>query len=56
MVRDNRLGPVQLFGAILPERWVGAAVIIPAVNEHWTEISAQVAWGRHGRSGLDLAW
>jgi DDE superfamily endonuclease len=52
MVRDNRHDSVHLFGAICPERGVGAAVIMPSVNteamnEHLKEISAQVARGRH---------
>jgi len=52
MVRDNRHDSAHLFGAICPERGVGAAIIMPAVNteamnEHLKEISAQVARGRH---------
>ena len=44
MVRDNRHDSVHLFGAICPERAVGAAIIMPAVNteamnEHLIEIS-----------------
>ena len=52
MVRDNRHGSVYLFGAICPERAVGAAIIMPAVNteamnEHLNEISGQVVPGAH---------
>lgn len=50
MVRDNRHDSAYLFGAICPERAVGAAIIMPtvnieAMNEHLIEISAQVAPG-----------
>ncbi len=43
---------VYLFGAICPDRGVGAAVIMPAanteaMNEHLKEISAQVLPGAH---------
>ena len=52
MVRDNRHDSVHLFGAICPERAVGAAIIMPAVNteamnEHLIEIGAMVAPGAH---------
>ena len=52
MVRDNRHDSVHLLGAICPERCVGAAIIMPAVNteamvEHLREISAMVAPGAH---------
>lgn len=52
MVRDNRHDSVHLFGAICPDRGVGAAIIMPvvnteAMNEHLKEISAQVAPGAH---------
>ena len=52
MVRDNRHDSAYLFGAICPQRAVGAAIIMPAanteaINEHLTEISAQVAPGAH---------
>ncbi|CAH2605994.1 conserved protein of unknown function (plasmid) [Rhodovastum atsumiense] len=51
-VRDNRHDSAYLFGAICPERAVGAAIIMPAVNseamaEHLIEISRQVAPGAH---------
>jgi putative transposase len=50
MVRDTRRDSVYLFGAICPQRAVGAAVILPAVNIegmnlHLEEISSQVAPG-----------
>ena len=53
MVRDNRHDSAYLFGAICPDRAVGAAIIMPAVNteamnEHLTEISDQIAQGAHG--------
>ena len=51
-VRDNRHDSAWLFGAICPDRAVGAAIIMPAVNsaamaEHLREISQQVAPGAH---------
>ena len=50
MVRDNRHASAWLFGAICPDRAVGAAIIMPGVNaeamsEHLAEISTQVAPG-----------
>ena len=50
MVRDTRRDSVCLFGAICPQRAVGAAVILPAVNIesmnlHLEEISSQVTPG-----------
>lgn len=52
MVRDNRHSSAYLFGAICPDRAVGAAIIMPTVNadamsEHLKEISTQVAPGAH---------
>jgi hypothetical protein len=52
MVRDNRHVSTYIFGAICPERGVGAAMIMPyanteAMNVHLVEISAQVASGAH---------
>lgn len=52
MVRDNRHDSVHLFGAICPDRGVGAAIIMPrvnteAMNEHLKEISTQVTAGAH---------
>lgn len=51
-VRDNRHDSVYLFGALCPDRAVGAAIIMPAANneamsEHLREISSQVAPGAH---------
>jgi hypothetical protein len=51
-VRDNRRDSAYLFGAICPDRAVGAAIIMPAVNteamsQHLQEISTQVAPGAH---------
>jgi hypothetical protein len=50
MVRDTRRDSVYLFGAICPQRAVGAAVILPGVNIegmnlHLEEISSQVTPG-----------
>src|SRR5271165_1316969 len=52
MVRDNRHVSTYIFGAICPERAVGAAMIMPyatteAMNQHLVEISAEVAPGAH---------
>ena len=52
MVHDNRHASAYLFGAICPDRAVGAAIIMPrvnaeAMNEHLKEISTQVAPGAH---------
>jgi len=52
MVRDNRHDSAFLFGAICPDRGVGAAVIMPAansegMNEHLKELSTQVSPGAH---------
>ena len=52
MVRDVRHDSAYLFGAICPDRGVGAAIIMPAVNteamnEHLKEISNQVAACAH---------
>ena len=53
MVRDNRHDNVYIFGAICPDRAVGAAVIMPTANTecmnlHLAEISTQVAPGAIG--------
>jgi hypothetical protein len=50
MVRDNRRQSAYLFGAICPDRGVGAAIISPAantiaMNHHLAEVSTQVAPG-----------
>lgn len=60
MVRDNRRESVYLFGAICPDRAVGAAVIMPAVNTeamnvHLKEISTQVTLGAHALLLCDRA-
>jgi len=52
MVRDVRHDSAYLFGAICPDRGVGAAIIMPtvnteAMNEHLKEISTQVAPRAH---------
>jgi hypothetical protein len=52
MVRDNRHVSTCIFGAICPDRAVGAAMIMPyanveAMNNHLEEISAAVASGAH---------
>jgi hypothetical protein len=52
MVRDNRHVSTYIFGAICPDRAVGAALIMPyansqAMNEHLKEVSTQVAPGAH---------
>lgn len=50
MMRDNRHDSAYIFGAICPDRGVGAAMITPAANTemmnlHLAEISTQVATG-----------
>jgi hypothetical protein len=50
MIRDNRHDSAYNFGAICPDRVVGAAIIAPAANTecmnlHLQEISTQVAPG-----------
>ena len=60
MVRDNRRESVYLFGAICPDRAVGAAIIMPAVNTeamnaHLQEIGTQVAPGAHALLLCDRA-
>ncbi len=59
-VRDNRHDSAYLFGAVCPERCIGAAIIMPAVNseamaEHLREISTQVAPSAHAVLVLDGA-
>lgn len=51
-VRDNRHDSVYLFGAVCPDRAIGAAIIMPVVNseamaEHLAEISRHVSDGAH---------
>ena len=60
MVRDNRHVSTYIFGAICPDRAVGAALIMPwansqAMNEHLKEISIQVAPGAHAALVCDGA-
>jgi len=60
MVRDNRHASAYLFGAICPDRAVGAAMITPcanawAMNLHLEEISTQVAPGAHALMVVDGA-
>ena len=50
MVRDNRHDSATIFGAICPQRGVGAAMLLPAANTqmmnlHLAEISTQVTPG-----------
>ena len=52
MVRDNRHDSAYIFGAICPQRGVGAAIITPGANTemmnvHLAEISTQVASRAH---------
>ena len=54
MVRDNRHDSAYIFGAICPQRAVGAAIITPGANTemmnlHLAEISTQVALGALSR-------
>lgn len=51
-VRDNRHQPAHLFGAICPERAVGAAIVMPwasseAMSIHLAEISRSIAPDAH---------
>jgi len=60
MVRDNRHDSAYLFGAICPERGVGAAMICPAANTeamnlHLAEISTQITKGAHAVVVCDVA-
>jgi hypothetical protein len=59
-IRDNGQDSVDLFGAIRPDRQVGAAIIMPAtnteaMNEHLKEISTQVQPGAHAALVCDGA-
>lgn len=52
MVRDNRHDSAYIFGAICPQRGVGAAMITPSANTemmnlHLAEISTQVSPGAY---------
>ena len=59
-VKDQRFQAAYMFGAICPERSVGAAIISPlcntdAMNKHLAEISTQVASGAHAVVVMDQA-
>jgi hypothetical protein len=59
-VRDRRYSWTYLFGAVCPERGVGAAVVLPSVNIeamnlHLAAISQQVSAGAHAVLVLDQA-
>jgi hypothetical protein len=59
-VRDHRRNSVYLFGAVCPERGMGAAVVLPqgnveAMTTHLAEISRNVAAGAHAVLVLDQA-
>ncbi len=59
-VRDRRYTWAYLFGAVCPERGVGAAVVMPTVNveamsTHLAEISRAVTEGAHAVLVLDGA-
>ncbi|GLS19635.1 transposase [Labrys miyagiensis] len=52
MIRDNRHTNAYIFGAICPDRAVGAALLMPyanadAMNRHLEVISAEIAPGAH---------
>jgi len=59
-LRDHRRTSVHLFGAVCPERGMGAAVVLPHVNMeamaiHLAEISRNVTAGAHAVLVLDQA-
>ena len=59
-LRDHRRSSVYLFGAVCPERGIGAAVVLPQVNVdamtiHLAEISGSVTEGAHAVPVLDQA-
>ena len=59
-MRDRRYAWAWLFGAVCPERGVGAAVVLPhvnieAMNAHLAEIGRRVAEGSHAVLVLDRA-
>lgn len=58
--RDRRYAGAYLFGAICPERAIGAALVLPYANSeamrlHLAEIGRHVAPGMHAVLGLDGA-
>jgi len=59
-LRDHRRNSAYLFGAVCPERGVGAVVVLPlvnveAMNVHLAEISRHVTEGAHAALVLDQA-
>lgn len=59
-LRDHRRSSVYLFGAVCPERGIGAAVVLPhvnveAMNIHLAEISRNVTASAHAVLVLDQA-
>ncbi len=59
-LRDRRYAWAYLFGAVCPQRGVGAAVVLPhvnveAMNAHLAEIGRRVAEGSHAVLVLDRA-
>ena len=59
-LRDHRRNSVHLFGAVCPERGIGAAVVLPhvnveAMNIHLAEINRSVTHGAHAVLVLDQA-
>ena len=59
-VRDHRCNRAWIFGAVCPERAVGAAVVLPevnveAMNIHLAEISRGVSKGAHAVLVIDSA-
>lgn len=59
-LRDRRYAWAYLFGAVCPERAIGAALVLPYTNAlamdlHLTEISRHVAQGAHAVLVLDGA-
>ena len=58
--KDQRTKSVYIFGAVCPERGVGAALVLPrcdtqAMQRHLDEIATQVAPGAHAVVMLDQA-
>ena len=58
--RDQRYSWAYIFGAVCPDRGVGAALVLPhaniqAMNLHLREISTRVAAGAHGVLTVDGA-
>ena len=58
--RDLRFSSAYLFGAVCPERGVGAALVLPrvslwATNQHLAEISKHITPGAHAALVLDGA-